>query len=151
MTNRMITIPEDLNDKLKLEENASKLIQQLLNNHYNLIQTPKEKLDEVKHEIEKKTQEAEALINKVNAMELKKAEILNNQIAEAAKEEDSTRRLQLRKQLFREAFNSYDIPKEKIEDLFNEFMKMFEENKIERVVEFMQLKQIERKPPKQWR
>jgi hypothetical protein len=148
MANRYISLPDELNDKLKLEENASGLITKLLTDHYFLVTSPMEKLEEVKKDIEKRNQEAESLQIKINEMERKKEEIVNRELEKEATKEDSEEVWERRKRLQREAFNNYEVEKDKAEELFLEFFNLLREKKVNNMVEFMQSKQIKRREKK---
>jgi hypothetical protein len=150
MAQRYIYLSDELNEKLKLEENVSNLIQRLLLNHYSLTTSPIEKLEEVKRDIEKKNQEAESLRIKVEIMEKKKEEIVKRELEEESLKEDSEERWQRIKKLQREVFNNYDWDKERVEELFNEFFGLLKEGKIKNLIEFAEMKQVKRKEKKQY-
>lgn len=148
MPNRMISLSEEMFERLKLEENASGLIDKCLRNYYDLISSPKDKLEEIKKEIEIKNQQASVLQNKVIEMEKKKEEIVEQQLQEYNQKEDSEEVWERRKKLQREAFNLYEVDKEKAEEIFIEFFNLLREKRINNMIEFMQAKGINRKPEK---
>jgi hypothetical protein len=91
MATRFISLPDDLNIKLKDEKNASALIASLLRNHYNLTGATEEdlinkreqltkKLDEVLDEKSKGLVLIEKQIEKIQTIEAKKAETLADMI-----------------------------------------------------------------------
>jgi hypothetical protein len=148
MANRYISLPDELNDKLKLEENASGLITKLLIDHYSLVTSPIEKLEEVKREIEKRSQEANSLQIKIDEMQRRKDEIVEQELQKETNKEDSEEVWERRKRLQREAFNNYEVEKDKAEELFLEFFNLLREKKVSNIIEFMQSKQIKRKEKK---
>ena len=145
----MLYLPEDLYEKLKGEENSSALIQTLLRNHYSLVESPKDKLDEIKKNIEKQNQEAHILEKRVEEMEKRKDEIVQRGIEEAEKNEyNSKDKWERQRPFLREVFNNWEIEKDKIEGLFDEFFDLIQEGKVGNIIEFMQIKKINKKEKK---
>jgi len=145
MVNKTISLSQEIFDKLRGEDNASALIDTLLINHYNLVQSPKEKWEELKKEIELKSQQAESLQNKVEAMEKKKDEMINIELEKESMKEESEETWERRKKLQYEVFKLWDIKKDEFDLLFNEFFNLLKEHKINNVIEFMNLHNINRK------
>jgi len=148
MANRFISLTEELNNKLKQEDNASALISVLLVNHYNLTQSPKDKLDEIKKEIEIRNQQVNSLQIKVDDMEKKKDEIVEERIKEESVKEDTEETWNRRRALQKEAFNNYMVDKDTADELFNEFFGLLRSNYVSNIVEFMLKKGIKRKEKK---
>jgi hypothetical protein len=145
MANRYISLPDELNKRLKQEENASELIQRLLFSYYNLVQSPQDKLEEIKKEIEIKEQQATSLQLKVNEMERKKEQIINERIKEEeVKEVSEERRLKLRA-LHKEAFFTYEINRDDVELLLDEYYSLLNKHQISSIIEYMQLKNINKR------
>ena len=141
MATRYISLSDDLNERLKLEENASRLIQELLTKHYNSLASPKDKLEELKSEIEIKTKEAEKLNSKVLEIEKRKDEYIQEEIKKVEKEPnwERTRILQ------RELINNYLIDKDKKEEVFEDFFNLLREGRVKNMVDYMDSKGIKRK------
>ena len=150
MAQRYIYLNEELNNKLKEEENASALICKLLMNHYELTNSPIDKLDELKREIEKKNQEAESLRNKIQEMENKREKVIEEEIKKENAREDSDEVWERRKKLQREAFNNYDVEKEKAGEVFEEFFVLLKSGLVKNMVEFCEEKGIKRKEKKKY-
>ena len=144
MPNKMISLPTDLYDKIKNENNASLLIQSLLISYYNSQSNPKDKLEELKSEIEIKTKEAEKLNAKVQEIEKRKNDYIQEEIKKVEKEPnwERTRILQ------RELINNYLIDKDKREEIFEDFFNLLKEGKVKNMVDYMDSKGIKRKEVK---
>ena len=152
MVNKTISLSWEMFDKLKTEDNASQLINNLLINHYNTIGNPSEKLEEVKKQIEEKTKEAEELKEKVEEIQINR-EIAKTEITtdkEKLQKKTDEESLRLLKEHQREAFNNWAIPKEQIELLFEEYFNLLTNDKVKNIIEFMTHKGIFRKVTKEY-
>jgi L-lactate utilization protein LutC len=147
MAQRYIYLSDELNERLKEEENVSQLIQKLLINHYNLMETPQERLKQVKREIEEKTKEAKQLIEQIEDIDKKKMEAFKEEMDKHDKKEIYELTALTRKSQ-REAFNNYIIPNEDKDNLFEEYFDLLQSKKVKNIVEFMDSKGFERKKPK---
>ena len=141
MPNKMISLPDDLYNKLKSEPKASTLIQNLLIAYYNSQSSPKDKLEELKFEIENKTKEAEKLNAKVQEIEKRKDEYIREEL----QKEEKIPNWERTKILQRENINNYLIDKDKREEVFEDFFNLLKEGKIKNMVEYMDSKGIKRK------
>ena len=152
MVNKTISLSWEMFDKLKTEDNASQLINNLLINHYNTIGNPSEKLEEVKKQIEEKTKEAEELKEKVEEIQINR-EIAKTEITtdkEKLQKKTDEESLNLLKQHQREAFNNWAIPKEQIELLFEEYFNLLMNDEVKNIIEFMSKRGIFRKVTKEY-
>lgn len=89
MATRYIYLSEDLNNKLKMEKNASKIIQDLLESYYLSGLTPQERVSEIEFK-------EKGLINEVKELEIKKQNALKIiQDAEKAKAKQEEQNMEI--------------------------------------------------------
>lgn len=144
---RMIYLSDEINNKLKNEENVSQLISKLLENHFNSISNPKEKLEEINIEVERKLREAEEIRKEINEIDLKKQEALAIEKEHELKYSPELRWDRI-EELTKELINNYEVLEENKEQLLKEYMELLKENKIKNLIEFMTSKGIDRKNKK---
>ena len=87
MANRQITIPDEINLKLRLEDNASFLITKLLIEHYKNTEISKSDLNKVKEQMIKEKEAKDASFNK----ELEK---LDYELIKTKREKEATKQQQ---------------------------------------------------------
>ena len=144
MVNKTISLNAEIIERLKAEENASALINGLLVIHYNAQTSPKDKLTELKFEVERKLDEMNLIEKKVEEIEKRKNDYIQEEIKKVEKEPnwERTRILQ------RENINNYLIDKDKREEIFEDFFNLLKEGKIKNMVDYMDSKGIKRKEVK---
>ncbi|MCK9595429.1 MAG: hypothetical protein M0R35_07130 [Candidatus Omnitrophica bacterium] len=140
-------IPNDLVNELMKIENRSSLITELLRDYFNKGKQLKELKEEKIKQAESLNKEVDILENEIKEEEKKKEENLKLMSEEETKEADEKqqRRKENLLKMKRETFNNFEIDKEKIEQLFNEFLEEEKKNPGLRIIEFMQSKEIKRK------
>ena len=145
MATRYIYLSDEINNKLKLEENASNLIVTLLTQHYEKQETPQEKLSTIQTDIDQKQKELEYTLEEIKQIEARKEEELNKMANREIPEDIIKQRWERMRLVQREAFNYWDIPTDLIETEFNEFLELLRNQKIGNMVVFMNSKGYKRK------
>jgi len=124
--NKTISIEEDIFNRLKKESNASDLIERLLKAYFKETENPdanaiKERIKAV--EAQKQAYEGDLMAVTIKEQERQQAieTDMLRRAKEAEAEKVSPEFLAHRKSMQREAFDLFDIPKEKKDSLFDEY------------------------------
>jgi hypothetical protein len=153
MATRYIYLPDELNNKLRNEENASGLIQELLTRHYSISIKLPEKKEIIEQNILNLTKEAvkiEQEIKDMDEIELKLRRERDEVIRQEKERKYSDPKYWERiKVMMRSLFSKYDIEKGSFEPFLEEFMTLLQEKKIKNAEEFMELKGIKKKEVKE--
>ena len=145
MPARYIYFPKELSEKLDEEENISALIQGLLREHYESETSPKDKLEVIKKEIEKKITLSNELETQITNAEEKKSKIIQSSIQEEEQKEISEERQHKIKLMYEEAFMNYEINPEQLNNMINEFLELYKDKKVNNIIEYMQQHNIKHK------
>ncbi|MEX2017020.1 MAG: hypothetical protein WD876_00935 [Candidatus Pacearchaeota archaeon] len=127
MAQRYIYLPDDLNEKLKKEENVSRLIQRLLFDFYKYNTTD---LEEIGQKIKALNEKKELGADELNS-EIKKLQIIQDRVkAEERTEQEFKNKKEQKEQSFKDNFfkNFKDLTnKDSTEELFKEFKNRWEQ------------------------
>jgi galactokinase/mevalonate kinase-like predicted kinase len=147
----MFYIPTDLMFELTQVANRSELITNLLREHFSKGKP----LEELKAQKIKESQslllEAKKIDKEIIAEkeEKLKQEQEAKRLLEIEDKEKEAERKQDQYNRFKDIFlKNWDINKENIDSLVNEFIQLIKEDKVKNIIEFMELKQIKRKEKK---
>ena len=139
----MVYFDNEAEELLGSIEGKGTLINQLIKDHFSSTDE-----DYIRRKIEEKNHELEFLQKKLDKLIEIRLASQNRDIPkfpQRSKEEVEAERWERRRPLQRDAFNSYEIPKDLIEQEFEEFFNLIKNNKVKNIVEFMEIKGYEKK------
>jgi len=139
--NKMISIDEDLLARLRLESNASSLIESLLTAYYGAKADPKA----MKAEIMRLEAQKQAAEGDLQAIEAKEAEAKKTAAAEIEVKPKAEMDPAKKKAIQRQAFDGWDFPKEHADKMFEAFYSELESGMSKNLIEYCKRYNIKKK------
>lgn len=142
---KMITLDEEIIEQLKDVPNVSALINQMLIDYFNSTKELSELFKEKQKSIETQTEELSKIQSELNEQNKKEEERKKEIQEQQDKYWNSDERWEKHKLIIEEAFDTYNFPKERKEDLLNEYILLMKNRTIKNLIEFMEIRGFEKK------
>lgn len=143
MPQKSFYLCDDNYNRLKELDNASKLIDGLLTQHFETQEDPIKKAKELETKMLAIIKEKEANKYRIERVKKQKYENMNKQLK--SKEIDDVEKAKISEDIQRDALMRYDIPKHDFNKMFKYYMDLKENGRYKNIIEFTKANNIKKR------
>lgn len=147
--NKIFCLDAEIIEELKILPNASAFVNQMLKDYFMTSKPIKDELEEKRKELQELQEQTKELEVKTKEIEYIEEKNKEEEVKKKEEYENSNERWNKLSAIQLDAFKMYEVPKDKLQELFKEYILMLKDGEVHNIIEYMKLKRINKHEKKQ--